>query len=50
MPALERIVKYAKAAEDFDGHVEKLLPHIAALASWLGTAGYALLRLAWIAP
>ncbi len=45
-----RIVKYAKAADDFDEHVTKLLPHIAALGSWLGTAGDALLRLAGIAP
>ncbi|MGI8569379.1 MAG: hypothetical protein ACR2KT_10080 [Methylocella sp.] len=48
--AVGRIVKYAKAADDFDEHVTKLLPHIAALGSWLGTAGDALLRLAGIAP
>lgn len=48
--ALERIVKYAKAADDFDEHVSKMLPHIAALGSWLGTAGYALLKLTGIAP
>jgi hypothetical protein len=47
--ALERIVKYAKAADDFDGHVSKLLPHIAALGSWLGTAGRALLTAIGIA-
>lgn len=48
--AAGRIVKYAKAADDFDEHVTKLLPHIAALGSWLGTAGYALLKAAGIAP
>ncbi|HEY8032991.1 MAG TPA: hypothetical protein VIF02_11610 [Methylocella sp.] len=48
--ALGRIVKYAKVADDFDEHATKLLPHIAALGSWLGTAGYALLKLAGIAP
>ena len=48
--AVGRIVEYAKAADDFDEHVTKLLPHIAALGSWLGTAGYALLKAAGIAP
>jgi hypothetical protein len=48
--AVGRIVKYAKAADDFDEHVTKLLPHIAALGSWLGTAGYALLKAVGIAP
>ncbi len=48
--ALGRIGKYAKAADDFDEHVTKLLPHIAALGSWLDTAGYAVLKLAGIAP
>jgi hypothetical protein len=42
--ALERIVKYAKTADDFDEHVSKLLPHIGALGSWLGTYGHALLQ------
>jgi hypothetical protein len=37
--AVGRIVKYAKAADDFDKHASNLLPHIAALGSWLGTAG-----------
>jgi hypothetical protein len=40
--AVGRIVKYAKAADDFDD-VSNLLPHIAALGSWLGTYGHALL-------
>ena len=48
--AVGRIVKYAKAADDFDTHASHLLPHIAALGSWLGTAGYALLKAAGIAP
>ena len=29
--ALERVVKYAKAADDFGEHAEKLLPRLAAL-------------------
>jgi NosL len=29
--AVGRIVKYAKVADDFDEHVSKLLPHVAAL-------------------
>jgi hypothetical protein len=48
--AVGRIVKYAKAADDFDEHVTTLLPHISALGSWLGTAGYALLKAVGIAP
>ena len=48
--AVGRIVKYAKAADDFDELATKLLPHIAALGSWLGTAGYAVLKMAGIAP
>jgi hypothetical protein len=48
--AVGRIVKYEKAADDFDEHVSKLLPHIAALRSWLGTAGCALLKATGIAP
>ena len=43
--ALERVVKYAKAADDFGEHAEKLLPHVAALASWLGPAGHTLLSM-----
>jgi hypothetical protein len=43
--ALERVVKYAKAADDFGEHAEKLLPRLAALASWLGPAGHTLLSL-----
>lgn len=34
--ALQRVVKYAKAASDFDEQAEKLLPRLAALASWAG--------------
>lgn len=34
--ALERAVKYAKAAGDFTENVGKLLPPLTALASWLG--------------
>jgi uncharacterized membrane protein len=44
--ALQRAVKAAKGANDFAGQVETLAPRIAALASWLGTAGHALLALA----
>jgi hypothetical protein len=47
--AMGRIVKYAKAADDFDEHVTNLLPHIAALGSWLGTHGHALLTAVGIA-
>ena len=47
--ALGRVVRYAKAADDFGEHAEKLLPRIAALGSWLGTHGHALLALAGIA-
>jgi len=43
--ALERVVKYAKAADDFGEHTEKLLPRLAALASWLGPAGHTLLSM-----
>jgi hypothetical protein len=43
--ALERVVKYAKAADDFGEHAEKLLPRLAALASWLGPAGRGLLNM-----
>ena len=44
--AVGRMVKYAKAADDFTGHAASLLPRIAAIGSWLGTAGAALLHLA----
>jgi hypothetical protein len=44
--AVERAVKYAKSADDFGGHVEKLLPRLAAIASWAGAAGRGLLALA----
>ncbi len=44
------IVKYAKEADNFDTHASNLLPHVAALGSWLGTAGYALLKAHGIAP
>lgn len=43
--AVERVVKYAKAADDFAEHVEKLLPRLAALASWLGAHGHNLLSM-----
>jgi hypothetical protein len=43
--AVERAVKYAKSADDFGEHVEKLLPRLAAIASWAGAAGRALLAL-----
>jgi hypothetical protein len=46
--ALERAVKYAKAADDFGDQAEKLLPRLAALASWLGPVGHHLLALAGI--
>jgi hypothetical protein len=47
--ALERVVKYAKAADDFGEHAEKLLPRLAVLASWLGPAGHTLLSMLGIA-
>lgn len=43
--ALERVVKYAKAADDFGDHAEKLLPRLAALAAWLGPVGHSLLSM-----
>jgi hypothetical protein len=43
--ALERAVKYAKAADDFGEHAEKLLPRLAALGSWLGPVGHGLLSM-----
>jgi hypothetical protein len=47
--AVERVVRYAKAADDFGEHVEKLLPRLAAVASWAGVAGHGLLAMAGIA-
>jgi hypothetical protein len=43
--ALERAVKYAKAADDFGEHAEKLLPRLMALGSWLGPVGHHLLAM-----
>jgi hypothetical protein len=43
--AVERVVKYAKVADDFVEHTEKIVPRLAALASWLGPAGRALLNM-----
>jgi hypothetical protein len=40
--ALERAVKYAKAAGDFTENAGKLLPPLTALASWLGPVGHGL--------
>jgi hypothetical protein len=48
--ALERAVKYAKAADDFGDHAEKLLPRLAALAAWLGANGHNLLAMLGISP
>ena len=48
--ALERVVKYVKAADDFGEHSEKLLPRLAGLASWLGTNGHNLLAAFGISP
>jgi hypothetical protein len=48
--AVERVVKYAKAADDFGEHTEKLLPRLAALASWLGANGHNLLSMLGISP
>jgi hypothetical protein len=47
--ALERVAKYAKAADDFGEHAEKLLPRLAALASWLGPGGRGLLNMMGVA-
>jgi hypothetical protein len=41
--SLGRVVKYAKAADDFGEHAAKILPRLVALGSWLGTHGHALL-------
>ena len=43
--AVERAIKYAKSADDFGEHVEKLLPRLTAIASWVGAAGRTLLAL-----
>jgi chaperonin cofactor prefoldin len=48
--ALERVGKYAKAADDFGEHAEKLLPRLAALGSWLGAHGHNLLAMLGISP
>jgi hypothetical protein len=48
--AVERVVKYAKAADDFGEHAEKLLPRLAALGSWLGANGHILLAMLGISP
>jgi hypothetical protein len=48
--ALERLGKYAKAADDFGEHAEKLLPRLAALGSWLGAHGHNLLAILGISP
>ena len=48
--ALERVVKYVKAADDFGEHTAKLLPRLAALASWLGANGHNLLAMLGISP
>ena len=47
--ALGRAVKYSKGADDFAQHAEKLIPRLAALGSWLGAHGTALLAMAGIA-
>ena len=46
--AVGRAVKYAKSAEDFGNHLEKLLPRLTAIASWAGAAGRGLLAMAGI--
>jgi len=47
--AVERAIKYAKSANDFGDHVERLLPRLAAIASWVGVAGCGLLAMAGVA-
>jgi len=47
--AVGRVVKYATFADNFSEHAEKLLPRIAALASWLGVHGSALLSMVGLA-
>lgn len=41
--AVERSIEYAKRSPDFDYHAANLVPHLAAIASWAGVAGRALL-------
>lgn len=43
--ALERVAKYAKQADDFGDHAEKIVPRLVALGSWLGTYGRPLLAM-----
>jgi hypothetical protein len=43
--AVQRVLKVAKGANDFATQVETLTPRVAALASWIGPAGRALLSL-----
>ncbi len=43
--ALERAVGWAKKAEAFSAHAEKIAPRILALAAWLGPQGARLLGL-----
>ena len=43
--AVGRALKAARGANDFAEQVEKLTPRVAALASWAGPAGHALLSL-----
>ncbi len=47
--AIERVVKYAKAASEFGEQVEKLAPRLAAVASWLGSNWVKILAMAGIA-
>jgi len=46
--AVERAIKYAKSANDFGDNLEKLLPRLTAIASWVGIAGRGLLALAGV--
>ena len=46
--AVERVVKHAKAAEEFSANAEKLVPRIAALGAWLGTQGQRVLGMVGI--
>ena len=43
--AVGRALKVAKGANDFADQVQALTPRLAALASWIGPAGHALLSL-----
>lgn len=43
--SLHRALTFAKDANDFAGQVAALAPRVAALASWLGTEGHALLSM-----